>query len=212
MRESTRLWIDAVGRDITEFEELKIRFLERYWGVERQSEVMRKFYTPGSYHQQNGTKEQYLLTASRENSYLDTPLNERSLVGAISRQLGAEIAKYASASNIVTVEALARMLSVWEEVDKEEFTRKGKNEGEGYNHGNNQGEYYKGWRNNPGRRMNYGGFRNVPEMDNGTREKGMTKGDSKDIVRERGREISQNRNSPGWRDQGRFNDRRGNLN
>lgn len=143
--EATRLWFDAVGRDIMNFEELKRRFLERYWGAERQSEIIRKFYTPGTYNNKDRTREQYLLAACRKNRYLYIPLSERSLVGAISRQLGAEIAKHTAASNIVTIEDFARMLNVWEEVDKEQVSGRYRNGPELYNH-HTRGDYYKNWR------------------------------------------------------------------
>lgn len=120
--EETKLWFDAGGRELADYEEVKRKFLERYWGVERQSEVVRKFYTPGGYDYNEKTREQYLLAACRENMYLDHPLSERSLIGAISRQLGSDIAKYAVASNINTVEVFARMLSVWEDVDQEQLS------------------------------------------------------------------------------------------
>lgn len=137
--EAPRVCFHAVGRDAINFEEVERRFLDRYWGAERQSEIIRRFYTTGVYNCNEKTREQYLLAACRENRYLDQPLSERSLVGAISRQLGAEIAKYTAASNIVTVEAFARMLNVWEDVDKEQVEWRCRN-GQGFQECNKSNE------------------------------------------------------------------------
>lgn len=113
------MWYEAIGKDITDFENLKQRFFERFWSREKQAEVIRKFYTPGRYQSKLRTREQHLLSACSENNYLDNHLSEKSLVGAISRHFGVEIAKHIIATNISTVEEFASMLNAWEQVEKE---------------------------------------------------------------------------------------------
>lgn len=139
--EEPKLWFEAVGKEAANFEQMEEQFVNRYWGPERQSEVIRKFYSPWRPNNKFKNREQYLLTAYRENKYLDQPLSERSLVGAISRQMGAEVSKHVASSEIVTVRAFAKMLSVWEEVDNDQG---------GGNYRNNQVGPDVGWR-GPGR-------------------------------------------------------------
>lgn len=162
--EKTRLWFDAVEKDTENFEVLEKKFLDRFWSEERQSDTIRRLYTPGVKLISAESKETYLLSAWQENSYLDNPLTERSLIGAVSRQMGAEIAKHVLAGNISTIESFAKLLNAWERVEKGQghvISANAKDYTE-----NNRRDVPKGnWRNMGGRNYGYNEERgDVPEF------------------------------------------------
>lgn len=113
------LWYEAIGKNAEDFAELKRKFLCRYWNRDKQSEVIRSFYSNNHYRNSGMSMEQYLLSASGENKQLDSPLTEKSLVGAICRQFSVEIAKHVMMTGIDTVEEFAEILSSWEELERE---------------------------------------------------------------------------------------------
>lgn len=117
--ENALTWYEAIGSRAKDFEELKGIFLNRFWSQSRQAEVERKFYTPGKYRIENGTKEQHLLRAFNENRYLDHPLTERSLVMAISRHFNHELAKQVLVANVCEVEEFAGILRAWDELEED---------------------------------------------------------------------------------------------
>lgn len=100
---------------------------------------MRKYYTPTGYNNYAGTMEQYLLTASKENKYLDIPLTEKNLVGAMSKHFGADIAKQVSMTGIDTVEEFAKILNMWENIDRESAS---------WNNSSDRGKYVQNRRDN----------------------------------------------------------------
>lgn len=158
--EKVLLWYEAIGRDTKDFQELKKKFLERYWNKYKQAEVVRRFYSPNKYKDDKMSKEQYLLAASEENKYLDCPLSERSLVGAISQHFGMEIAKHVMVMGVATVEEFAGILNAWEEMEKdnESWEKEVQREVEIIE---NRYENRQKWRNvQDKRRDNYGGREN----------------------------------------------------
>lgn len=117
------LWYEVIGRNAKDFQELKITFLARYWNKDKQAEVVRRFYSPNMYKDSKLSKEQYLLVASEENKYLDCPLSDKILVGAISWHFGLEIAKHVMMTGVETVEGFAGILNAWEEMEKDSESR-----------------------------------------------------------------------------------------
>lgn len=209
--ETTKLWFDAIGKDTKKFEELKRRFLDRYWSADRQAEIIRKFYTPGAYSNKEQTRERYLLASCRENSYLDNPLTDRSLIRVISRQLGSEIAKHTIGSNISTIEEFAKMLNVWEEVDKEEGARKYTRPE--MNNNNNHWDHNKNWRNNIGRRTEYDRERSNGDChDKENRGKEQQWKPLRETNREPSKERMENHQNSAWRSRGLARGEEENLN
>lgn len=116
------LWYEAIGKNTRTFEELKSKFLESFWSKEIQLEVVRKYYNPMSAQNFKGSKENYVLTISRENKYLDEPIPEKNLVGILSRHFDTNIAKQISISGIETIEEFANILNKWENIEKEDMS------------------------------------------------------------------------------------------
>lgn len=210
MGDSTKLWMEAVGRNITDFEELAKMFVERYWGPERHAEVIRKLYTPGTFNNQNRSREQYLLEVCTENRYLDTPLNEKNLVGAVSRQLGTDIARHTIASNIVTVKDLAKLLNSWEEMDRDPVVKE-RSERRGDNNGG-PGQYGNNWRGGPGRRWEYERRQNGPELTRDDGGKGRREEGIQGMSGVRNGLDTSNKRNQNWTNQGRVNGKTEELN
>lgn len=113
------LWYEVIGKKAENFEDLKVRFLNRYWNEDRQAEVIRMLYSPTEFENSNLSKEKYLLRASEENRYLDYPLPDKTLINTISRQFGADMVKHVMISRIETVEEFVQMLNSWEAIEED---------------------------------------------------------------------------------------------
>lgn len=121
--EKVGIWYEAIGRTAENFRSLKETFLKRYWSNDRQMNIVRKFYMPGSYKDKSIYMEQHLLKAVNENRFLDNPLTERNLVLAVSRHFGDVMAKQVVTANVSSVEEFAGILNAWEIIDQGKESR-----------------------------------------------------------------------------------------
>lgn len=114
------MWeIKHYGRNSKDFKELKDNFLSRYWSRNIQAEILRRFYSVSEYDRDKMSKEQYVLWACEDNKYLDFPLSERDIVGALSRHFGIEIAKHVLVKGVETIEEFIVILNAWEYLEKD---------------------------------------------------------------------------------------------
>lgn len=153
LADSVKTWFEAVGRGIKDFDEVKRVFLERYWGNEQQEEVIRRLYTPGTFTNQVMSREQYVLAVCTDNQYLDSPMSERSLITALSRQFGTRIARHIMSSNVTKITEFAKWLNDWERVEKDQASEE-KNEERG-SRNVPQVNQYPTWIGSRGRDGNY---------------------------------------------------------
>lgn len=56
---------------------------------------------------------------SGENKYLDCPLPDKTLVSAISRQFGLDMAKHIMMKGVETVEGFAKILNEWDAMEED---------------------------------------------------------------------------------------------
>lgn len=200
--ESTRTWFEVVGRGVRDFQEVKRMFLERYWGPERQAEVIRKLYTPGTFTQQQLSREQYLLAVCKENQYLDSPLSDRILIGAVSRQMGTDIARHVMSGNISKMEDFVRWVKDWEDINRDPIPKARDDNRRGGN--SPPGQYYNNWREGPGRRRDEGRRWNERDGEKNLRGKERTEEAGPGVEDGRPRVNNEERRHREWNNQGRW--------
>lgn len=140
---NAKAWAGLNQKEWSNFEKFKEAFIKQFWSEDAQGEVKFRLSTPKIYNRRYGSYVDHAWHWVAKATYLEPPLTEKQLTGAIIRHYPREIETILVASQAQTVATLIRIL---ERIQTSEYNERPNNWRGGWDH--NREEERRGSNNN----------------------------------------------------------------
>uniref|UniRef100_A0A1Y1MG96 Retrotransposon gag domain-containing protein n=1 Tax=Photinus pyralis TaxID=7054 RepID=A0A1Y1MG96_PHOPY len=145
LKDEAQMWYDTVDEKVVNFETFKEQFCKQYWGDWEQGKILDELNV-GKFNRNFGNRVKYLIEKYAKFKYLDSGLQESTLVRRLSRHFEDEIAEKVIKDNVESYDEFLRILKRFDTRDEERernYDRKVREQGRQYAREGN-GDQYRG--------------------------------------------------------------------